>query len=86
MSLHNSKLVACGGEVVVAAACNVAVVGDVAAVVGIVATDDDVVMVGVAAAVAIWVQHLMIPCTSPQFHFVSTVATLTGKELSWWDR
>ena len=49
MSPHNSQLVACGGEVVVATACNVATAGDVAAM------DDDVAVVGVVAAVVVWV-------------------------------
>ena len=65
---------------------NAAAAGDVAAAVGIKATDDDVVVVGVAAAVAVWVQRcLMRPCTSPQFYFVSVVVTPMGKVLSWWD-
>ena len=55
MSPHNSQLVACGGEVVVAAACNAATAGDVAAAVGIAAADDVVVVVGAATAVAVWV-------------------------------
>ena len=55
MSPHNSQLVACAGEVVVAAACNAATMGDVVAVVGVVATDDVVIVVGAMTAVAIWV-------------------------------
>ena len=45
MSPHNSQLVACGGEVVVAAMHNAATVGDVLAVVGIMATDDVLIVV-----------------------------------------
>ena len=87
MSPHNSQLVACGGEVVVAAACNAAIAGDVVADVGIAAADDVVVVVGVAAAIVVWVQQcLMRPCTSPQFAFMSEVVTPIGKETSWWDR
>ena len=87
MSPHNSQLVACGGEVVVAAMRNAPAAGDVAAAVGIAAVDDVVVVVGAMAAVAFWVQWcLMRPCTSLQFAFVSMVVTPTGKEPSWWDR
>ena len=69
---NNSLIVACGDVVVVVAARNAAAASDVAAVVGVV------------AAVVVWVQQcLMKPCTSPQFHFVSVVVTLTGKESSW---
>ena len=57
MSPHNSQLVACGGEVVVAAAHNATVTGDVAVAVGVVATDDVVVAVGAAAMVVVWVQQ-----------------------------
>ena len=85
MSPHNSQLVACGVEVMVAAMHNAAAAGDVAAAVGIAAVDD--VVVGAMAAVAFWVQWcLMRPCTSLQFDFVSVVVTPTGKEPSWWDR
>ena len=56
MSPDNSRLVACGDAVVVAAACNVAVASDVAAAVGVAAVDDVVVVVGAAAAVVVWVQ------------------------------
>ena len=55
MSPHNSLLVACGGEVVVAAACNATVAGDVATTVGIMDADDVVVVVGDAATVVVWV-------------------------------
>ena len=66
---------------------NAAAAGDVAAAVGIASTDDVVVVVGAAAAVAVWVQWcLMRACTSLYFSFVSVVATLMGKEPSWWDR
>ena len=85
MSPHNSKLVACGGEVVATVAHNAVAAGGVVAVVGVAATDDVVVVVGAIAAVVVWVQRcLMRPCTSPQFHFVSMVVTLMGKESSWW--
>ena len=81
---HNSQLVACGGEVVVAAMHNAAAVGDVIATVGIAAADDVMIVVGAAAMVVVWVQwFLMKPCTSSQFHFVSVVVTLTGKDPSW---
>ena len=64
MSPHNSQLVACGGEVVVAVAHNVAATGDVMADVGVVTVDD------VVAVVVVWVQRcLMRPCTSLQFDF-----------------
>ena len=87
MSPHNSQLVACGSEVVVAAAHNATTAGDVAAAVGVAAMDDVVVVVGAADAVAVWVQWcLMRPCTSPQFAFVAVVVTRMGKESSWWDR
>ena len=87
MSPDNFLLVACGGEVVIAAAHNVAAVGDVVATIGIAAVDDVVVVVGVAATVVVWVQRcLMRPCTSLQFDFVLVVVTPTGKEPSWWDR
>ena len=65
----------------VAVAHNTAVASDAAATVGV------VVLVGAAAAVAVWVQQcLMRPCTSRQFAFVSVVVTPLGKEPSWWDR
>ena len=87
MSPHNSQLVACGDEVVVAAVYNVATIDDVAASGGVVAGDDVVVVVGVAVVVAVSVQQcLMRPCTSLQFAFVSVVGTPTGKESPWWDR
>ena len=57
MSPHNSQLVVCGGEVVVAAACNAAAVGDVVAIVGIADADDVVVMVRAMTAVVVWVQR-----------------------------
>ena len=83
MGPHNSQLVACGGDIVVAAARNATVVGDVTAVVGVVATDDVVVVVGAIAAVAIWVQRcLMRPCKSLQFAFMLVVVTPTIKEPS----
>ena len=56
MSPHNSQLVACGGEVVVADARNAAAAGDVVVVVGIAAADDVVFVVGAIAAVVVWVQ------------------------------
>ena len=56
MSPHNSQLVACGGEVVVAVARNAAAMGDVATVVGVVTMDDVVVVVGAVATVVVWVQ------------------------------
>ena len=60
MSPHNSQLVACGGEVVVATTHNAATAGDDVAIVGI------VVVVGAMDAVFVWVQWcLMRPCTSP---------------------
>ena len=78
MSPHNSQLVACGGEVVVAAAHNASATGDVAA------TDDVVVVVGAVATVVVWVQRcLMRPCTSMQFLFVLVVVIPTKKEPSW---
>ena len=87
MSPHNSQLVACGGEVVVAATRNATVAGDVAAAIGIATANDVVVVVGAAAAVAVWVQQcLMRPCTSLQFAFVLEVVTSTRKEPSWWDQ
>ena len=87
MSPHNSQLVACGGEVVVAAAHNVGAVGDAAAAVGVAAMDAIMVVVGAAAVVAVWVPRcLMRPCISPQFSFVSVVVTPMGKEPSWWDQ
>ena len=80
MSLDNSLLVACGGEVAVAATHNAATTGDVAA------ADDVVVMVGAATTIVVWVQRcLMRPCTSLQFSFVLEVVTSMGKESSWWD-
>ena len=83
----NSLLIACGDVVVVAATCNVATMGDVAAAVGVVAVDDVVVVVGAAAMVVVWVQRcLMRPCKSPQFYFVSVVVTPMGNEPSWWDQ
>ena len=79
MSPNKSRLVACGDVVVVATARNTATIIDVAA------ADDVVVLVGAVVAVVVWVQRcLMRPCTSPQFHFVSVVVTLMGKEPSWW--
>ena len=51
MSLDNSLLVACGGEVTVAAARITTAMGDVAAM------DDVVVVVGAVAVVAVWVQR-----------------------------
>ena len=81
---HNSQLVACGGEVVVAAARNAALAGDVAVAAGVAAANDVVVVVGAADVVVVWVQWcLMRPSTSPQFVFVSVVVTPTRKEPSW---
>ena len=66
---------------------NVVAADDVAATVGVVAANDVVVVVGAVAVIVVWVQrYLMRPCTSPQFHFVLVVVTLTGKEPSWWYR
>ena len=66
MSPHNSQLVACGGEAMVAAACNAATMDDVVVAIGIAIVVDVVIVVGVVAAVSIWVQRcLMRPCTSP---------------------
>ena len=74
-------------EVVAVASHNATVVSDVAAAVGVAATDDVVVMVGATAVVVVWVQWcLMRPCTRMQFAFVLVVVTPMGKELSWWDR
>ena len=85
MSLDNSLLVACRDAVVVAAVRN-AIASDIAAIVGVAAMEDVVVVVGAVAAVVVWVQWcLMRPCTSPQFSFVLEVVTSTGKEPSWWD-
>ena len=84
MSPDNSQLVACGDAVVVVTVCNAAAASVVAAAIGVAAADDVVVVVGAAAAVVVWVQRcLMRPCTSLQFHFVSVVVTLMGKEPSW---
>ena len=80
-SPNNSLMVACGDAVVVVAMRNDAAASDVAA------TNDVVVVVGDTDAVVIWVQQCLIrPCKNPQFHFVSVVVTLMGKELSWWYR
>ena len=54
MSPHNSQLVACGGEVMVAAMRNTVAVGVVVVAAGI------VVVVGAAAAVAVWVQQCLM--------------------------
>ena len=81
MSPHNSRLVACGGVVVVVATHNAATAGDIAATVGVVATHAVVVVVGAMAVVVVWVQRCLTrPCTSPQFAFVLVVVTPTGKE------
>ena len=70
-----------------AATCSVVAVDDVTVIVGVAATDSVVVVVGATAAIVVWVQRcLMRPCTSSQFHFVSVVVTLMGKESSWWYR
>ena len=87
MSPDNSLLVACGDAVVVAAVRNAAAANVVAAAVGFATASDVVVVVGDVATVVVWVQLCwMRPCTSPQFHFVSVVVTLMGKEPSWWYR
>ena len=87
MSPDNSLMVACGGEVVVAAACSATATDDVVAAIGVAAPDDVVVLVGAIGTVVVWVQWcLMRPCTISQFHFVSVVVTLMGKEPSWWDQ
>ena len=66
MTIDNSLLVACGGEVVVAAMRNAATAGEIAAAIGVAAADDVVVVVGAIAVVSIWVQQcLMRQCTSP---------------------
>ena len=84
MSPNNSLLVACGDAVVVVVVCNAATMSDVATTVGVVATEDVVVVVGAMVAVAVWVERCwMRPCTNLQFHFVSVVVTLRGKEPSW---
>ena len=81
MRKNNSLTIACGDAVVVAVVCNAAIASDVAT------ADDVVVVVGDAVAVVVWVQWcLMRPCTSQQYHFVSVVVTLMGKEPSWWDQ
>ena len=86
MSPHNSQLVACGGEAVVASKHNATAAGDVVLAIVVAAADDVVVMVGAAAVVVVWVQRcLMRPCTSPQFSFASVAVTLTIKEPSWRD-
>ena len=88
-SPDKSLMVVCRGEVVVAAVCNAAAVDDVVATIGVATVDDVVVVFGDAIAVAVvfWVQRCwMRPCTSPQYHFVSMVVTLRGKNLSWWCR
>ena len=48
-------MVACGGEVVVSAARNVAAESDVVAAIGVVSTNDVVVVVGAMAVVVVWV-------------------------------
>ena len=60
MSPHKSQLVACGGEVVVADRRNATATGDVAAAIGIAVVDDVMVVVGVAVAVAVWVQQCLM--------------------------
>ena len=83
MSPDKSLLVACGDAVV----RNAATASDVAAAIGVAEADDVVVVVGAMDAVVVWLQWcLMRPYTSPQFHFVSLVVTLMGKEPSWWYR
>ena len=78
MSPDNSLTVA------VVVARNAVAAGDVATVVGVVATDDVVIVVGVGDTIVVWVQRCLVrPCTSPQFHFLLVVVTLTRKELSW---
>ena len=57
MSLDKSLMVVCGGEVVVVATCNAAIVDDVAAVVGVADADDVLFGVGVVAVVIVWVQR-----------------------------
>ena len=89
MSPDNSLLVACGGEVVVAAAtaCSAIAMDDVAVAVGVVAADGVVVGVGATAVLVVWVQRCwMRPCTSPQSYFVLVVVKLRGNEPSWWYR
>ena len=86
MSPDNSLLVACGGEVVVAAVCSAVATNDVAACVGVAAVDGVVVVVGATDVIVVWAQRCLTrPCTSPQFYFVLVVVTLTGKEPTWWD-
>ena len=53
MSPHKSQLVACGGEVVVAATCNVATVGDVVAAIGVAAARNATAASDVAAAIGV---------------------------------
>ena len=80
-------MVGCGDAVVAIVARNAAVMGAVAAAIGVAAVDDVVVVVGVVAAVVVWVQRCwMRPCTTPQYHFVSMAVTRRGKEPSWWDQ
>ena len=90
---NKSLMVVCGDEFVVAAACNVAIMDDVAAavdvaattIVDVAATDGVVVAVGVVVAIVVWVQWCwMRACTSPQYLLVSVVVTPRGKEPSWW--
>ena len=65
MSPDNSLMFVCGGEVVVAAARNVAAMDDVATAIDVAAMDGVLVMVGAAAAVVVWVQWCwMRACTS----------------------
>ena len=61
-------MVACGGEVVVEAACNAAAADDVAAAGDVTIVDGVVVLVAVGAvdAVDVWVQQCrMRACTNP---------------------
>ena len=95
-SLYNSLMVACGDEVVVVAAHNVAAIDDVAAANDFSAADDVtaadgfaagdgvVVAVGATAVIDVRVQQCwMRACKNPQSHLVSAVVTLRGNNLSW---
>ena len=84
-SPDNSLMVVCGDELMVAAMHNVVATNDVVAAVDVAAMDSVVVVVGAAAAVVVWVQQCwMRACTIPWFHLVSMVVTLRGKNPSWW--
>ena len=84
-SLYNSLMVACGDEVVVVAAHNVAAIDDVATADGFAAGDGVVVAVGATAVIDVRVQQCwMRACKNPQSHLVSAMVTLRGKKSLWW--